>query len=128
MQNLIQIYLQEIITELETARADSQKAAERHSENLHSQNAFQIGYLIGRINSAVESLKELQKRKKTYDVVFNSNDDSNNKGWEMPFDHCYDYIQSMNGTDVSYFGDYKGGDVSIVCNETGETVYSESVY
>lgn len=38
-----------------------------------------------------------------------------------------DYIRSYNGTSESYFADYKGDTVSIVCNETGETVYETVV-
>lgn len=64
---------------------------------------------------------------KTYDVHFNDANDSNNKGFKESFEYCKDYIESYNGTDESYFADYKGGIVSIVCNESGEEVYSEEV-
>lgn len=64
---------------------------------------------------------------KTYDVYFNSSTDSNNKGFNESFDYCINYIEDYNGTDESYFEDYKGGSVSIVCNETGEEIYSEKV-
>lgn len=64
---------------------------------------------------------------KTYDVYFSDATDSNNKGFNESFDYCKSYIESYNGTDESYFEDYKGGSVSIVCNETGEEVYSEDV-
>lgn len=64
---------------------------------------------------------------KTYDVHFNDANDSNNKGFKESFEYCKDYIESYNGTDESYFADYKGGVVSIVCNETEEEVYSEEV-
>ncbi len=64
---------------------------------------------------------------KTYDVHFNDTNDSNNKGFKEPFEYCKEYIESNNGTNESYFADYKGGIVSIVCNETGEEVYSEEV-
>lgn len=64
---------------------------------------------------------------KTYDVQFDDDDNTNSKGWEMPYDYCKDYIESNNGTNNSYFADYKGGTVSIVCNETGEIVYYEEV-
>ena len=64
---------------------------------------------------------------KTYDVHFNAANDSNNKGFKESFEYCKDYIESYNGTDESYFADYKGGIVSIVCNETEEEVYSEEV-
>lgn len=64
---------------------------------------------------------------KTYDVHFNDANDSNNKGFKESFEYCKDYIESYNGTNESYFADYKGGIVSIVCNETEEEVYSEEV-
>ncbi len=63
----------------------------------------------------------------TYDVHFNDANDSNNKGFKESLDYCKNYISSYNGTDESYFADYKGGTVSIVCNETGEEVYSEDI-
>ena len=64
---------------------------------------------------------------KTYDVVFNDDYRSNNKGWKETLKNCFDYINANNGTDDSYFSDYKGGVVSIVCNETDETIYEEYV-
>lgn len=42
-------------------------------------------------------------------------------------EYCREYIRQNNGTNESYFADYKGGMVSIVCNETGETIYEEEV-
>lgn len=56
---------------------------------------------------------------RSYDVVFQSDDSS--------FDYCKDYIRMYNGTNESYFEDYKGGTVQIVCNETEEVVYEEEV-
>ena len=64
---------------------------------------------------------------RTYDVHFNDENDSNNKGFNDSLESCKDYIKMYNGTDESYFGCYKGGTVSIVCNETGETIYEEVV-
>ena len=64
---------------------------------------------------------------RTYDVHFNDESDSNNKGFSQSYDYCKTYIEAFNGTSESYFEDYKGGIVSIVCNETGETVYEEEV-
>ena len=61
----------------------------------------------------------------TYDVHFNNDTNSNNKGFSQSLEYCRGYIELYNGTDESYFADYKGGTVSIVCNETGETVYEE---
>ncbi len=63
----------------------------------------------------------------TYDVVFNDEEDSNSKGFSESINFCRDYIKSNNGTNESYFADYKNGTVSIVCNETGEEVHSETI-
>ena len=60
---------------------------------------------------------------KTYNIVFNDEQNSNDKGFELSFDECKDYIETHNGSNYSYFGDYKGGTVSIIDNETGEAVY-----
>ena len=72
---------------------------------------------------AVEVLCETR----TYDIHFNDDCDSNSKGMKASVDYCKEYIRQNNGTSESYFADYKGGTVSIVCNETGETVYEEEV-
>jgi hypothetical protein len=63
----------------------------------------------------------------TYDIHFDNNDNSNSNGFKSSIRECKDYISQHNGTDKSYFADYKGGVVSIICNETGETVHSEEV-
>lgn len=63
----------------------------------------------------------------TYDVHFDDDTDSSSKGWEDTYDECMEYIRHYNGTNESYFEDYKGGTVSIVCNETEETVYEEMI-
>jgi len=67
-------------------------------------------------------------KKRTYDVVFNDETSSNGKGFKASFRYCFDYIRKNNGTNNSYFADYKKGTVSIVCNETGETVYETNVF
>jgi hypothetical protein len=63
----------------------------------------------------------------TYDVHFNDSENSNNKGFELSFDDAKAYIERNNGKNESYFEDYKGGTVSVVNNETGETEYEEEV-
>lgn len=65
--------------------------------------------------------------KLTYNVVFNDENNSNDKGFEQTLDYCKNYIATYNGTNESYFADYKGGIVQIVCNETEEVVYEEEV-
>jgi len=63
----------------------------------------------------------------TYDVHFDDENNSNCKGWAISLAECKDYIDSYNGTNESYFADYKGGTVSIYCNELAETVYEAEV-
>lgn len=63
----------------------------------------------------------------TYDVYFDSNESSNSKGFTESYQYCLNYIKRLNGSNDSYFQDYKGGTVSIVCNETGEHVYEEEI-
>lgn len=65
--------------------------------------------------------------KATYDVHFNDVTDSNSKGFSMDYEEALNYIKTYNGTDESYFADYKGGTVSIVCNQTGEVIYEETI-
>lgn len=65
--------------------------------------------------------------KTTFDIHFDDNENSDCMGFAESFDYCKDYIAQHNGTDRSYFSDYKGGTVSIVDNQTGEEVYSEEV-
>jgi hypothetical protein len=64
---------------------------------------------------------------KTYDVVFNSDEDSDSKGFQATEQYCRDYIAQNNGTNNNYFADYKGGTVSVWCNETNQTVYYTDV-
>jgi hypothetical protein len=54
----------------------------------------------------------------TFDVVFHDDNNSNAKGFAATERYCIDYILRNNGTDESYFADYKGGIVEVVCNET----------
>jgi hypothetical protein len=68
------------------------------------------------------------KKMETYDVYFNDDESSNSKGSiYYTIEEAKSYIKRYNGTNESYFADYKGGVVSIVCNETGQTVYEEEI-
>ena len=64
---------------------------------------------------------------KNFEVVFNDDWDSNRKGFSESYEYCLDYIKTYNGTNESYFADYKGGVVSIVNNDTEEYVYNETI-
>lgn len=82
------------------------------------------------IDNNISALRITVKRKfmkKTYDVVFNSDTASNEKGWQETKEYCLNYIKMYNGTNESYFADYKGGIVQIVCNETGQVVFEDRV-
>ena len=63
----------------------------------------------------------------TYDVEFNDDTCTDSKGWHASFGYCQDYINTYNGTNESYFDDYKGGTASIRCNETEEVVFETEV-
>lgn len=63
----------------------------------------------------------------TYDVEFNDESCTDSKGWSASLQYCKDYINMYNGTNESYFEDYKGGTVSVICNETEETVFETEV-
>ena len=73
----------------------------------------------------MENSTKLVERK--FDVFFNDDNNSNNKGFEYSLEDCQNYIKWNNRTNESYFKDYKGGSVSIVDCETGETVHEEEV-
>lgn len=63
----------------------------------------------------------------TFDIVFNDDNNSNNKGFAISLEEAKNYIERNNGTNESYFADYKGGTVSIICNETEETVFGTEI-
>lgn len=67
------------------------------------------------------------KKTDTYDIVFNDDTSSNNKGFSQTLKYCKDYIKAYNGTGFSYFGDYIGGVVQIINNRTGLVVYETQV-
>ena len=69
----------------------------------------------------------IRDMKKTYDVHFNDDNNSNNKGFSESLEYCQEYINIHNGTNHSYFEDYKGGNVSIICNETDGIIHTEIV-
>lgn len=75
----------------------------------------------------IEYIKFKEAQKLTYDVVFDDDTNSNQKNMNDELDICHSYIKNYNGTNESYFADYKGGTVSIICNQTGEVVHSELV-
>ena len=63
----------------------------------------------------------------TYDVIFNDDNSSNRKGWHQTFEYCKNYIERNNGTNNSYFADYKGATFSSYCNEPDEEVYTYEI-
>ena len=124
----------ELIDSLNFTESDYKKAAERKGVNANFEEFIkgimddcqEYGYTLeDAIFYAEDDFKELSK--KTYDVCFDDDNNTNGEGWHESYQYCKDYIESNNGSNWSYFGDYKGGIVSIYCNETGEQVYSERV-
>ena len=75
----------------------------------------------------VEDFYEIKALPLTYDVVFNDDESTNAKGMKATKEDAIYYVQHYNGTNESYFADYKGGVVQVVCNETGDVVYEETV-
>lgn len=63
-----------------------------------------------------------------FDVYFNDSENSNNKGFEYSFEEAKNYIDQYNGTNESYFQDYKGGIVSIVDIDSEETVFETVIF
>jgi len=70
----------------------------------------------------------MENLNQTFDIFFNDDNNSNNKGFAISLEDAKNYIKSNNGTNESYFADYKGGTVSIVCNETEETVFETEIF
>jgi hypothetical protein len=64
---------------------------------------------------------------RNYNVIFNDDTNSNDMGFENTRKYCEDFIKCNNGTDYGYFEDYKGGTVSIVCNESDKTVFETKI-
>jgi hypothetical protein len=104
------------------------------NENLTAQdfkivnNEIIIGYYneMQRIE-IIEAIKNTEYKEVLFDVFFDDNDDSNNKGFKSSLEECQSYINSNNGTNESYFKNYKGGTVSIVNIETGERVFETEI-
>jgi hypothetical protein len=70
---------------------------------------------------------EIEVEKQTYDIFFHSNDSSMNNGFRLSLEQAENYISMHNGTNHSYFQDFKGGMVQIVCNETEEVVFETEI-
>jgi hypothetical protein len=70
----------------------------------------------------------MENLNQTFDIFFNDDNNSNNKGFAISLEDAKNYIERNNGTNESYFADYKGGTVSIVCNETEETVFETEIF
>lgn len=63
--------------------------------------------------------------KESFDVVFQNEEHSDAKGFNTyDSNYCREYIEKYNGTDESYFADYKGGVVCIV-NSKGDILHEE---
>jgi hypothetical protein len=61
---------------------------------------------------------------KTYDIHFNDSESSNSMGVTLSLEEAVEYAKSGK---CVYRSMYKGGTVSVVCNETEETVFSQGI-
>lgn len=108
----------DLVDEL-TKYVDEEQLGSTEMENKIAHDAFDAGEWGFKVEQDL-----------TFDVQFDNDTMSNSKGFHSTYEECMEYIRANRGTShnsYSYFADYKGGVVSIVCNETGETVYSEEV-
>jgi len=71
---------------------------------------------------------EFEEEILTYDIFFDDDNNSNNKGFAETLEFCENYIKMHNDTSESYFADYKGGTVSIRCNENELTVFETEIF
>jgi hypothetical protein len=62
-----------------------------------------------------------------YDIFFDNDENTNNKGFDISLIDAKSYIKQWNGTGYSYFRDYVGGTVSIFDNRTEKFVYETEV-
>lgn len=75
----------------------------------------------------LEAIENIEEEVELFDVFFDDDSNSNNKGFAYSLKECQSYIKSNNGTDESYFRDYKGGIVSILNLKTSERVFETVV-
>lgn len=57
----IEYYLELIKRDLETAVSDAQKASAEYSDDIHSRNAFECGFLNGRIKDVLSTINRMEK-------------------------------------------------------------------
>lgn len=78
-------------------------------------------------NSSDIDAEDIMKVNAAYDVVFNDDENSNNFGAKFNFNEAIDWIKTYNGSNHSYFADYKGGTVSVVNVYTEEVAYETEI-
>lgn len=64
---------------------------------------------------------------KTYDIYLSDEGNSNNKGFSLSLEAAIDKVFDMLQTKDSYINDYKGGTISVVCNETEDVVWAKEI-
>ena len=99
-----------------TKYVDAEVIGNTEMENQNAHDAFDWGDWGFKVEQVL-----------TYDVQFQNDTMSDSKGFSLTAEECMDYINLNNGTNDSYFKDYKGGMVQVVCNETGDVVAEEEV-
>jgi len=94
------------------------------SDQVHDHEIFDD---FDKAKSFFDVLVENKPYSYDYNVLFNDERDSSDKGFAQTLDYCRNYIKTYAGTNESYFADYKGGLVSIVNIKTGQIVECYSV-
>jgi hypothetical protein len=57
----IEMCLELIKNNLETAVSDAQNASAKYSDDIHSRNAFECGFLNGRIKDVLSTINQMEK-------------------------------------------------------------------
>lgn len=126
IQNQDEDFINSFVSELNEYKFDG---VVEPSEDIEYSDYFnedsEVYQFSGENGYFLQILGEIEKI--TYDIHFNDSEKSDSKGFSSSLDYCQNYIECNNGTNESYFEDYKNGTVSIVCNETGETVFETAV-
>src|SRR5690606_8555783 len=111
-----------LISELTKALEEKKFVQESFGKKLYEGNGYNI-----EVSQFASAWWEYELTQTTFDIRFDDDENSNSIGIAESLSYCKDYIKQHNGTNHSYFSDYKGGTASIVSNETGEKVFETEV-
>ncbi len=67
------------------------------------------------------------KTNQTFDILFNDENNSNSKGFSLTAEQAIEKANQMLISNESYVSDYTDGTISVVCNETGATIWEKDI-